>query len=127
MNDIVFQAAKLMSEKIRSLNSSDADVLYIDFEGQKSLFAHTTHRVDELQERIEDQLTTSRYITQWEREQLLGEGIDCKYLERGKPDWRKGKLRVRLQLEFVPEEEPETENSIEFPLDDIRQSLNGTI
>lgn len=113
-----------MSEKIRSLNSSDVDVLYIDFEGQKSLFAHTTYRVNDLLNRIETQLKNQQYITSSERTQLLDEGVECQLLERNSPDWKKGKLRVRLQFEFVPEEASE-ENSIEFPLDEIRQSLNG--
>lgn len=43
----------------------------------------------------------------------LSQGIDCEILKPGKT-WRKGKVRIRISLEFSPDE------SIDSPLDDIR-------
>lgn len=41
-------------------------------------------------------------------------------LRLGANNWQKGKLRVRVSVEFVPDE-PE---NLESPLDDIRKSIN---
>lgn len=43
-----------------------------------------------------------------------GEGVPCEILQLGAKGWRKGKVRMRIELEFCPDE-PES------PLDDIRQ------
>jgi hypothetical protein len=54
-------------------------------------------------------------------------GIDCEVLQIGSQGWKKGKLRFKLSVEFVPDE-PE---SVDMPsqnsdssLDDIRQMIN---
>ncbi len=65
----------------------------------------------------------------------FGDGVTCEVLKIGaKGGWKKGKVRIRVSLEFCPDE-PEVEeiiesNQIEFsktesPLDDIRQIING--
>ena len=51
----------------------------------------------------------------------FNKGVDCELLEPGK-NWKKGKVKINIQLEFIPDE-PEI-NEIESPLDDIRQSMN---
>ncbi|MGB3403042.1 MAG: KGK domain-containing protein [Microcoleaceae cyanobacterium] len=51
-------------------------------------------------------------------------GKECELLKEGKR-WQKGKLRIKLTLEFIPDE-PVEENDyqeIESPLDEIRQQL----
>lgn len=49
-------------------------------------------------------------------------GIDCEILQPGK-NWKKGKIRFRLVLEFAPDEpEPSDPNST---LDDIRKMGDG--
>lgn len=52
----------------------------------------------------------------------LLDGKDCEILQVGSNGWKKGKIRLKLSLEFIPDE-PEM-NEIESPLDDIRQSIN---
>ena len=49
----------------------------------------------------------------------LVEGIDCEILQLGAKKWQKGKVRLKINLEFSAEE-PEVSQP-ESPLDDIRQ------
>ena len=66
-------------------------------------------------------------------EKWLGEGIDCEVLKFDSNTWQKGKVRVRVSLEFCPDE-PELEqitqsndleiNQTESPLDDIRRMMS---
>lgn len=44
------------------------------------------------------------------------EGIDCEILQPNSPGWKKGKIRLKVVLEFHPDE-PES------PLDDVRQEI----
>lgn len=60
-------------------------------------------------------------------------GKDCEVLKISSKGWQKGKLRIKLALEFYPDE-PEIEetsvsnepkdNQPESPLDDIRRIIN---
>lgn len=62
------------------------------------------------------------------------EGVKCEALKVGSKGWKKGKMRIRVSLEFCPDE-PDIEealesnqlvsNQSESPLDDIRQMMNG--
>ncbi|MGB3532793.1 MAG: KGK domain-containing protein [Microcoleaceae cyanobacterium] len=62
--------------------------------------------------------------------QLFTEGKECEVLKPYK-GWQKGKIKVNIVLEFIPDEpEPveenghqEMDNSTESPLDEIRQQL----
>ena len=59
---------------------------------------------------------------------LFGKGIDCEVLRFGANNWQKGKFRIKMTVEFCPdepelEETPET-NQPESPLDDIRRMIN---
>lgn len=48
------------------------------------------------------------------RKKWLSEGMDCEILQLGSYQWKKGKLRINVTLEFAPDE-PES------PLDNVRQ------
>ncbi len=62
-----------------------------------------------------------------------GDGIDANILRIGSQGWKKGKIELKLTLEFYPNE-PEIEETIKVnnteinrtssPLDDIRQMMN---
>lgn len=66
-------------------------------------------------------------------EKWLGEGINCEVLKLNSNAWQKGKIRIKLTLEFCPDE-PKVEQIIqsnnlevdqpESPLDDIRRMMN---
>jgi hypothetical protein len=62
-----------------------------------------------------------------------GEGVACEILSPENNGWKKGKVRIKVTLEFCPDEPevPETPvsnnpviNKSESPLDDIRQMMN---
>ena len=46
------------------------------------------------------------------------QGQDCEILRSGSPGWQKGKIKIKVTLEFVPDEVEEDKS----PLDDIRQA-----
>ena len=50
----------------------------------------------------------------------INQGINCEILKE-KQGWKKGKVRIKISLEFCPDEPEIKEN--ESPLDQIRQSL----
>ncbi|NEU72786.1 KGK domain protein [Hassallia byssoidea VB512170] len=52
----------------------------------------------------------------------LGDGIDCEILKIGAKGWQKGKIKIRVSVEFCPDEPEITEP--ESPLDDIRRKIN---
>jgi len=52
---------------------------------------------------------------------LFNEGIDCEILKTDAKGWRKGKFKIRINIEFLIE--AAEENQIESPLDDIRKSI----
>ena len=54
------------------------------------------------------------------------EGIDCEILTLGAKEWRKGKMKFKLSVEFYIEEEDTINNdtSTESPLDDIRRKIS---
>jgi len=63
---------------------------------------------------------------------LFGEGIAGQVLRFGSPGWQKGKIRVKITVEFCPDEPevkeiPENNESEtsqpESPLDDLRRQL----
>jgi hypothetical protein len=51
------------------------------------------------------------------------EGIHCEVLKLGSKEWRKGKIKVRISVEFYTDE-PEVSEEPPSPLDDIRQSMS---
>ena len=46
-------------------------------------------------------------------------GEECEILRAGSKGWQKGKLKVKVTLEFIPDKSEETRS----PLDDVRQEL----
>ncbi|KJH73489.1 KGK domain-containing protein [Aliterella atlantica] len=52
-----------------------------------------------------------------ERKRWYEEGVDCEMLQPNS-NWKKGKLKIRISLEFRPDR-PES------PLDDIRQQIKA--
>ena len=61
----------------------------------------------------------------------FGEGIDCEILQLGSTNWQKGKVKIKLSVEFYAEEDLPINNSEnikitepESPLDDLRRLIN---
>lgn len=58
----------------------------------------------------------------------FNQGVDCEILRPDAKGWRKGKIRIRIAVEFCPDELEEVAEGVdllneqsESPLDDIRQ------
>lgn len=63
----------------------------------------------------------------------FGKGIDCEVLNLGSKSWKKGKVRIKISVEFYVEEQEAVETPSsdkpgtalpESPLDDIRRMMN---
>jgi hypothetical protein len=74
---------------------------------------------------------STNYYTFYEN--WFGDGIDCEILRIGGKGWKKGKVKIKVQvsLEFCPDEleieETQANDEItqpESPLDDLRQKIN---
>lgn len=52
----------------------------------------------------------------------LSNGVNCEVLKLGAKNWQKGKFRIRVSVEFIPDESeiPQPES----PLDDLRKIIN---
>lgn len=72
----------------------------------------TSHLYTELQQRKID----IQIYQKW-----FSEGIDCEILKVGSTGWKKGKVRLKVILEFIADEPEEVDP--ESPLDDIRKTL----
>ncbi len=63
----------------------------------------------------ESEIKNSSIVKTW-----FYEGEECEILKAGSKGWQKGKLKINVTLEFIPNE-PEQDKS---PLDDVRQEFN---
>lgn len=63
----------------------------------------------------------------------FGDGIDCEILTLGSKSWKKGKVRIKVSVEFYVEEQEDSQtlgidaleiSLPESPLDDLRQMMN---
>lgn len=81
------------------------------------------------------QINTMKYDTESRRniqQQWFGEGIESETLKIGGKGWQKGKVKIRITVEFCPDK-PEVDetsennnsetNQPESPLDDLRRQL----
>lgn len=55
------------------------------------------------------------------------ESLDCEILRIGSSGWQKGKMKLKITLEFIPDqpeiEEAVAKSQLESPLDDLREML----
>jgi hypothetical protein len=52
-------------------------------------------------------------------------GAECKMLRLGEKGWKKGKIRIRVDVEFVPDNEENSDEIDESDLDEIRNSIES--
>lgn len=118
-----------MNNKFKPLESQE--VLSIE-ENNKILLHQLMFTPEQLREQIKCVLINYTYYkTNENLEKWLGEGADCETLKFGSQGWQKGKVRIKVSVEFCPdepeiEETPTTEEipQPESPLDDLRQMIN---
>ncbi|AFY40708.1 KGK domain-containing protein [Nostoc sp. PCC 7107] len=65
-------------------------------------------------------LVGSKYYKQYQK--WFTEGIECEILKLGAKAWQPGKIRIKVTLEFIPDEPKITEP--ESPLDDLRRMIH---
>lgn len=58
----------------------------------------------------------------YENLKLINERLECEILKLGSNNWKKGKVRINISLEFCPDESEIPE--YESPLDEIRREMN---
>jgi hypothetical protein len=71
--------------------------------------------------KITREIDSSRqeHINNW----VLG-GIDCEVLHLGSPDWKKGKVKIKVSVEFIPDEDEKIKDpatDIEVVTDELEQ------
>ena len=108
-----------MNDRFKPLNFED-EVLSV--EAYEKIFS------DYPMFKIGQFISKAKYILQrfgnynaQQMEKWFSKGIDCEILKLGAKGWQKGKVRIRVSLEFCPDE-PETSQP-ESPLNDIRQMI----
>ncbi len=52
------------------------------------------------------------------------DGLDCEILNLGSKSWKKGKVRIKISVEFLTQEDEPEISEPESPLDDIRRIIN---
>jgi hypothetical protein len=73
-------------------------------------------RVNNIQQ-LEDDVNLGK------RKKWIEEGLDCEILKLGESSWKKGKVRVKMTIEFCPDE-PELP-VYQSPLDEIYREIQG--
>jgi hypothetical protein len=101
--------------------SSKEDVIsIIDFNLNRIVIQQPMFKVGQFIDEAQKLLTggrTDQRVVGW-----LVKGIDCEYLKLSKNKWQTGKVRVKVTLEFCPDESESLEPA--SPLDDIRSMIN---
>ncbi len=115
-----------MEEKFSLQNCDEDDVLSFS-EGMFKVgkFRDAVEYAFTDKNKVEDSLyyaLQEKRVATSNTKELLGEGVDCEVLRIASKGWQKGKLRIKVSLEFYPDE-PEISEP-ESPLDDLRQMIN---
>ncbi|WP_353930148.1 KGK domain-containing protein [Okeanomitos corallinicola TIOX110] len=122
-----------MDEKFEILDIEEGDVV-IDFH-------NATFKLSKLSSAMKDQILSNGLrelnnrlnhqgggeLPAYKNEYWIDKGVNSEVLKPGK-NWQKGKCRIKVTLEFCPDE-PEVEEIPEIkepesPLDDLRRQIN---
>ncbi|MEB3178430.1 MAG: KGK domain-containing protein [Nostocaceae cyanobacterium] len=131
-----------MEDKFKQIDCGDNDVLSfpedVTFKVGKFRKAAEESFVDNVVEKFNEQLRYRGVSLDfhklhpngyWDAVKSFGkDGIDCEILNLGDKKWKKGKVKIKVSVEFYAEDEEILEtpqiNQSESPLDDLRQRLN---
>ena len=109
-------------------NCGDDDVLQFESnmfrvrkvrEAMNYVFTNPNILVDNIENALKSQQVTIHRATII---RSLTNGADCEFLSLGAKGWQTGKFRIRVSVEFYPDE-PEI-NQPEWSLDSMRQEIN---
>lgn len=124
VNWVVMNKFYPLTEKENVINLNEENNNYYDF-----LTNHPMFKLDNLEKKMLCKILGASSLQEIEennyykkRKKLLDEGLDCEILSLGAKKWRKGKLRIKVVVEFCPDEPEKVEP--ESPLDDIRKTIN---
>jgi len=115
-----------MAEKVEVLDLEDVVCLTEEDDGYSSLVSAIKRRFEisrlfEFGEFIDG---ISKVISlSTEAMELLTEGIQCRVMTTRQQGWRFGKIRLKIELQFIPDEPLTAQNIDHFdsPLDEIRR------
>jgi hypothetical protein len=114
-----------MNEKIEILNSDDVVCVTEDDEyGSHVYNIEQRFQISRLFEFGEFIDGISKVISlSTEAMELLTEGIQCRVMTTRQQGWRFGKIRLKIELQFIPDEPLTEQNTDNFdsPLDEIRK------
>jgi hypothetical protein len=115
----------------RGLPLNDNDC--IEFENNKAIrFGKFKSAMGDLNEMIQDEFERKNLKFSEKKytgnhpvysQNFLEEGVPCEILKVNSSGWKKGKLKIRVSVEFYPDE-PEAIDPPASPLDDIRQNMS---
>jgi len=115
--DVTFKVSKFKTAVNQSFNSRMGSQLSSELNSQEVRINHAVSPNNNYDE-----------YAKW-----FKDGIDCEILNLGSKSWKKGKVKIKISLEFYAEEQETEETGSsnqpeiippESPLDDLRQMLN---
>lgn len=105
------------------LSNDDVVVMIADENFTKS----RTSKVEDMMEEIKDFLNSSSLPCQ----EWLDDGVECEILQAQGGGWRKGKIKLSVYLEFIPDKPKVSQQNPSIalsqpgsPLDDLQSQLN---
>lgn len=123
-----------MSDKFELLDSEEVLSFEIERNRNFSIFSlPLTFTIDDFFSNIKSFIINASGTYRHKSEKILNDGLEGKALRFGAKGWQKGKVRVRLVIEFCPDEPGDEEitkdnqsssKTSESPLDDLRQKIN---
>ncbi len=98
--------------------------------GDRDMGQQLSYKLQSLTVKFDDNFLRNGNV--WEYEKLFEPGIDCEILKLGAKEWKKGKVKIKMSLEFYLEDDEMDDNSTmsesemnqsKSPLDDLREKL----
>lgn len=115
-----------MENKFKSISSDDS-VLSLSLE-DKWFNDYPMLTINQLTSKIKWTLRKYYALDENRKEDWFSDGISCEVLELGTKNWQEGKIRLKLTVEFCPNQPENNENTVndseESPLDDLRKAMN---
>ncbi|MGK7932772.1 MAG: KGK domain-containing protein [Microcystaceae cyanobacterium] len=117
-----------MNSKFYTMTGEE-DVISLQKESLNNvMISQPMFKVKDIFERCLCKLLGMSSIAQLEQEDYyafhkkwIDEGLECEVLNLGANQWKKGKVRIKVTVEFCPDESEIIEP--ESPLDDIRREI----
>ncbi len=122
-----------MSNKFEPLQSGEVIAFNFDGDDDESIQYDgifkmpPTFKKSELEENIKDLLIgLNRYCIDAST-MLFNEGLGCEALKFQSQNWRKGKIRVRIEVDFCPDESQSSTSESEINQNSNNHSLDSSL